>query len=205
MLFEGADRCGKSTQAARLVAALNARGVAAELWRYPDRTTAMGKMIDEYLRSKAEMTDGAIHLLFAANRWEKKEMMERKLREGVTLVCDRYSYSGVAFTAAKNAPGLDLNWCRAPEIGLPRPDALLYLELSLDEAARRGGFGEERYETTEIQRAVKQSFDDMKEGWWNIIDANRDMDVIQSEVLDIAVRTVEECKTGAELKRLWEK
>jgi|TARA_B100000683_G_scaffold244429_1_gene254619 dTMP kinase len=205
VLFEGADRCGKSTQAARLVAALNARGVAAELWRYPDRTTAMGKMIDEYLRSKAEMTDGAIHLLFAANRWEKKELMERKLREGVTLVCDRYSYSGVAFTAAKNAPGLDLNWCRAPEIGLPRPDALLYLELSLEEAARRGGFGEERYETTEIQRAVKQSFDDMKEGWWNIIDANRDMDVIQSEVLDIAVRTVEECKAGAELKRLWEK
>jgi hypothetical protein len=45
----------------------------------------------------------------------------------------------------------------------------------------------------------------MKEGWWNIIDANRDMDVIQSEVLDIAVRTVEECKAGAELKRLWEK
>ena len=37
----------------------------------------------------------------------------------------------------------------------------------------------------------------MKEGWWNIIDANRDMDVIQSEVLDIAVRTVEECKAGA--------
>ena len=36
-------------------------------------------------------------------------------------------------------------------------------------------------------------------------DANRDMDVIQSEVLDIAVRTVEECKAGAELKRLWEK
>ena len=78
MLFEGADRCGKSTQAARLVAALNARGVAAELWRYPDRTTAMGKMIDEYLRSKAEMTDGAIHLLFAANRWEKKEMKTDK-------------------------------------------------------------------------------------------------------------------------------
>ena len=194
-----------SAAARALAVGRDARGVAAELWRYPDRTTAMGKMIDEYLRSKAEMTDGAIHLLFAANRWEKKELMERKLREGVTLVCDRYSYSGVAFTAAKNAPVLDLNWCRAPEIGLPRPDALLYLELSLEEAARRGGFGEERYETTEIQRAVKQSFDDMKEGWWNIIDANRDMDVIQSEVLDIAVRTVEECKAGAELKRLWEK
>lgn len=36
----------------------------------PDRTTAIGKMIDAYLQSKAEMDDRAIHLLFAANRWE---------------------------------------------------------------------------------------------------------------------------------------
>jgi dTMP kinase len=200
VLFEGADRCGKSTQASRLVTRLNADGVRAELWRYPDRTTAMGKMIDEYLQSKAEMTDGAIHLLFAANRWEKKELMERKLSEGVTLVCDRYSYSGVAFTAAKNAPGLDLEWCRAPEIGLPKPDALLYLELSLEEAAKRGGFGEERYETTDIQRAVKKNFDAMKEDWWDVIDASRDMDDIQNQVVDIAKRTVEKCKAGEPLK-----
>jgi thymidylate kinase len=35
--------------------------------------------------------------------------MEAKLREGTTLVVDRYSFSGVAFSAAK---GLDLNWCK---------------------------------------------------------------------------------------------
>jgi len=200
VLFEGVDRCGKSTQASRLVTTLRARGVDAELWRYPDRTTAMGKMIDAYLMSKAEMTDGAIHLLFAANRWEKKELMERKLRDGVTLVCDRYSYSGVAFTAAKNVPGLDMEWCRAPEIGLPKPDTLLYMELSLDEAAKRGGFGQERYETTDIQRAVKQNFDAMKEDWWDVIDASRDMDAIHNEVVDIAMRAVDACKVGAPLR-----
>jgi dTMP kinase len=205
VLFEGADRCGKSTQAQRLVHALRERGVAAELWRYPDRTTAMGKMIDEYLRSKSEMTDGAIHLLFAANRWEKKELMERKLSEGVTLVCDRYSYSGVAFTAAKGVEGLDLDWCRAPEVGLPRPDALMYLELSLEEASRRGGFGEERYETNEMQRKVTENFEKMKENWWDIVDANRDMDVIHEEVVSIAMAAVEKCQQGEPLKRLWEK
>ena len=35
--------------------------------------------------------------------------MESKLREGITLLVDRYSYSGVAFSAAK---GLDLDWCK---------------------------------------------------------------------------------------------
>ena len=31
---------------------------------------------------------------------------------GTTLVVDRYAYSGAAFTAAKGAAGLDLDWCR---------------------------------------------------------------------------------------------
>jgi dTMP kinase len=35
-----------------------------------DRTTAIGKMLDAYLRSQAEMDDRAVHLLFSANRWE---------------------------------------------------------------------------------------------------------------------------------------
>jgi dTMP kinase len=35
--------------------------------------------------------------------------MEAKLREGVSLIVDRYSYSGVAFTAAK---GLPFEWCK---------------------------------------------------------------------------------------------
>lgn len=35
--------------------------------------------------------------------------MENKLHSGITLIVDRYSYSGVAFSAAK---GLDIEWCK---------------------------------------------------------------------------------------------
>lgn len=43
-------------------------------------------------------------------KWKDgRSLMESKLREGITLVIDRYSYSGVAFSAAK---GLDLDWCK---------------------------------------------------------------------------------------------
>lgn len=34
------------------------------------------------------------------------------LEAGTTLVVDRYAYSGAAFTAAKHATGLDLDWCK---------------------------------------------------------------------------------------------
>ena len=74
IVLEGTDRSGKSTQCARLVTALNAAGVPAELWRFPDRTTSVGQMLDAYLRGTPEgdADDAAVHLLFSANRWEKR-------------------------------------------------------------------------------------------------------------------------------------
>lgn len=85
IVFEGADRAGKSTQCQMLVEHLQAAGVAAELWRFPDRTTAIGKMINSYLTSQAEIDDAAVHLLFSANRWEKRCVCGRL--QWVGLVC----------------------------------------------------------------------------------------------------------------------
>lgn len=46
--------------------------VDAELWRFPDRFTAIGRMIDSYLTGETDTDDAAVHLLFSANRWEKR-------------------------------------------------------------------------------------------------------------------------------------
>lgn len=54
--------------------------------------------------------------------------------------------------------GLDYEWCRAPDIGLPAPDLTLFLSLSAEEAARRGGYGRERYEAVSIQTKVRELF-----------------------------------------------
>ncbi|PWZ16906.1 Thymidylate kinase [Zea mays] len=54
----------------------------------------------------------------------QKALMESKLLSGTTLIVDRYSYSGVAFSAAK---GLDIEWCKAPENGLIAPDLVILL------------------------------------------------------------------------------
>ena len=35
-----------------------------------DRTSSIGKLINEYLTNTREMDDHVLHLLFAANRWE---------------------------------------------------------------------------------------------------------------------------------------
>lgn len=37
-----------------------------------DRSTATGKIIDDYLSKKKDLPDQAVHLLFTANRWENE-------------------------------------------------------------------------------------------------------------------------------------
>lgn len=49
--------------------------------------------------------------------------METKLKSGTTLIVDRYSYSGVAFSSAK---GLDIDWCKVKDSrGIPRRSSIL--------------------------------------------------------------------------------
>lgn len=124
------------------VKSLSACGRQAHYINFPDRTTECGALINSYLTNKKEFSDEAIHLLFTLNRWEAKSNMEKMLREGTTLIVDRYSYSGVAFSAAK---GLDVEWCKAPEVGLLKPDLVLWLTMSASAISKRGGFGNERY------------------------------------------------------------
>lgn len=48
-------------------------------------------------------------------------------------------------------------------MGLPKPDLVIFLQLSPPEAALRGHFGAEKYETIVFQEAVKQKFEQLRE------------------------------------------
>ncbi|XP_059315741.1 thymidylate kinase-like [Lycium ferocissimum] len=154
IILEGLDRYGKTSQSSRLYKYLDEQGHSVESWRFPDRDTGVGKMISSYLANKAQLDDHAIHLLFSANRWDKRHRLKEKLR-GTSLIIDRYSYSGVAFSSAK---GLDIECCKASEVGLLDPDLVVYLDISPEKAAERGGYGGERYEQLEFQKKVSKSY-----------------------------------------------
>ncbi|XP_045906111.1 thymidylate kinase isoform X2 [Micropterus dolomieu] len=159
IVLEGVDKAGKTTQCKKLVQSLQQSSRPVEMMRFPDRTTTIGQLISAYLENKSDLEDHTVHLLFSANRWELVPLMKKKLEQGTTLVVDRYAFSGAAFTSAK--PGFCLDWCKNPDVGLPKPDLVMFLQLSPAEAALRGQFGEERYETSVFQRAVQQQFEQL--------------------------------------------
>ncbi|KAM6921821.1 thymidylate kinase [Xenentodon cancila] len=183
IVLEGVDKAGKTTQCKKLVRALQQSGQPAEMMRFPDRSTAIGKLINAYLEKTSDLEDHTVHLLFSANRWEQMPLMKKKLEQGITLVVDRYAFSGVAFTSAK--PGFCLDWCMKPEVGLPKPDLVMFLQLSPAEAALRGQFGAERYETGAFQKAVQQKFEQLMKDPsvnWQVIDASQSIEDVHNDI-----------------------
>ncbi|GFP55747.1 thymidylate kinase [Trichoderma asperellum] len=158
IVLEGLDRSGKTTQVKLLEQRFVEEGRPAKVMRFPDRTTAIGQMIDGYLKSNVELDDHAIHLLFSANRWEAANQIRAYLAAGITVVSDRFYHSGIVYSAAKKNPHLPLAWARSPDVGLPRPDLVLFLDLDEETARSRGGWGSEKYEKEEMQRTVRELF-----------------------------------------------
>ncbi|KAG0660836.1 Thymidylate kinase [Rhodotorula mucilaginosa] len=199
IVLEGLDRSGKSTQVEKLVATLQDRGIDAVTARFP------GKMIDSYLSQKSDLDDRAIHLLFSANRWERATQILEDLNRGRTVVCDRYAFSGIAFSVIK---GLSWSWCRAPDIGLPAPDLVLFLRVSSAVAEQRGGFGQERYEKREVQQKVAGAFkrlgETMPEGEWIEVDADQAMEDVHREIVSRVDTVLDSNKLDAPVQRLWE-
>jgi len=180
IVVEGCDRVGKTTQCKKLVERLKTQKVDVKFMNFPNRSTETGEMLDAYLRKKDNLNNEGIHLLFAVNRWEARNEMEKTLKAGTSIICDRYSYSGVAYSTAK---GLDFEWCKVAEKGLIKPDLVIYLTLSEETRAVRGGFGEERFDSTEMQKKVNKAFEKMMEApLWQVIDADKTEDKLGDEL-----------------------
>ncbi|XP_020932074.1 thymidylate kinase isoform X3 [Sus scrofa] len=125
-------------------------------------------------------------------RFPERPLIKEKLSQGITLVVDRYAFSGVAFTSAKE--NFSLDWCKQPDTGLPKPDLVVFLELQLAEAAARGGFGLERYESGAFQQRALQRFQQLMGDVtlpWKTVDASRSIEDVHGEIRALSEDTIQ--------------
>ena len=132
-----------------------------------------GKCLSGFGRCKCDCQIDSLevaHLLFSANRWEYATQIRETLASGVTVIMDRYAFSGVAYSVAQ---GLDMDWCTQADIGLPKPDCVIYLHTrnsrldfgpdvdlleTVEDVARVSNIANELLETQEIQISTERSF-----------------------------------------------
>ena len=158
--FEGLDGCGKSTQLARLAAALRAAGHDPLVTREPT-DGPWGRRIREMAKSgRAVAAEEEL-------RWfveDRREHAERELRPalaaGRLVLTDRYFLSSVAYQGAR---GLD--WQRIledSEAEFPVPDLVLIFDIppeqGLERVRARGAAVETVFEQAELQARVAEVF-----------------------------------------------
>ncbi|KIW29758.1 thymidylate kinase [Cladophialophora immunda] len=207
IVVEGLDRSGKSSQCQRLFEQFQSQGLKVRYVKFPDRATPTGQMINSYLTGEAQQDDHSIHLIFSANRWEAIKSISFDLLSGVNVIVDRYSFSGAVYSAAKQNPDLSIEWAWSPEIGLLKPDLLFFLDISSADAAKRGGYGAERYEKEEMQSRVRTLFKELFARLDGVaiyqVDAGRTMDAVAAEILSIVQgSTVEDGLVSGGLQKL---
>ncbi len=97
--FEGLDGCGKSTQLAKLSAALTAQGLSVVVTREPGGTRTGEKIRQLLLDTKtSSLTPMAeLALMFAARAQHIAEVIQPALAEGKIVLCDRFTDSTEAY------------------------------------------------------------------------------------------------------------
>ena len=105
--------------------------------------------------------------------------------------------------------GLSYPWCLAPDVSLPAPDLTLFLSLSPAAAATRGGFGAERYETSDLQLKVRKVFarigKEVGSKRWREVDAAGSLAEVEARVRgEVEGLLVRGGGVAEEVGRLWE-
>jgi dTMP kinase len=147
LTIEGIEGVGKSTQAARLSAALSARGIAHVVTREPGGTPLAEKIRELVLNSRDEALPPMAELLlmFAARAVHLSNHVEPNLQAGRWVVCDRFIDATYAYQGGgRRLSAAHIRQLEAMVQGTRRPDLTLLLDAPVEQAlsrARRRGAG----------------------------------------------------------------
>lgn len=118
--------------------------------------------------------------MYAENRYEHKEQIEKWISEGKIVVINRYSESNLAYGGAN---GLPLEWLANIESRMPRADYVFYLKLSPEVSASRKK-NRDRFEADlAFLKRVSSVYEALVEpGRWFTVSADQPKDLIHYEI-----------------------
>jgi dTMP kinase len=139
IVIEGGDSAGKHTQANLLNKHLKLKGHRCELISFPQYDTPFGELVARYLRGEYgaldELSPEIPCLLYALDRYQTKDTLDKALNDGVWFVADRYTQSNFGFQGAKfggEEQQRFIQWIEALEARLPQPDLVFYLYVPVE-------------------------------------------------------------------------
>jgi len=183
IVLEGTDKAGKTTQSRMLAEALKVLGKVCVVIDFPDYATPIGMEIKAFLDGKRDYPAEAKHLLFSANRWEKKKEIESMVENGTVVVMNRYWQSNLIYGAAN---GMDANWLLRLDKGLPKEDLVVVILVNPGVSSKRAETKDAFESDPQLAaRAYKNYLKYAKQFRWKIIDGSKSKDQVHQEVLKV--------------------
>lgn len=198
--LEGGEGSGKTTVLGRVAAYLQNRSMPYRITREPGGIEIAEKIRSIILDPAHTAMDARTEaLLYAASRSQHlAEVVEPALREGLTVLCDRFVDSSLVYQGHARGLGMEEVWSiNRFAIGNRMPDLTFYLDVEPEIGLSRIAVNQDR----EVNRLDMESLafhQKVREGYHLLIkanperivvlDANRPIHLVEQDI----VRTLEE-------------
>ena len=165
LVVDGLDGSGKTTQIERLHAWLTEHGQPHRVITFPDYDEPSSALVKQYLAgdfgtTAEEVSAYAASSFYAVDRYASyKHFWESDYRAGALILAARYTTSNAIYQLARTDRGewdSFLAWLSDYEyvkLGLPRPDAVCFLDMPTDVSQR---LLRERYHGDESKKDVHE-------------------------------------------------
>jgi dTMP kinase len=199
LTIEGIEGVGKTTQVARLSAALSARGIAHVVTREPGGTPLAEKIrgiVLDNARGEALPPTAELLLMFAARAVHLANHIEPHLRAGRWVVCDRFTDATYAYQGGGRRLNADhIRQLESLVQGTRRPDLTVLLDAPVAQALERARqrnsgaptdrFESERGEFFERVRAVYRARAAAEPERIAAIDAGQPVEQVAQRILEL--------------------
>lgn len=148
IVIEGLDGSGKATQTKLLYERLTAQGKKVRRLEFPDYGSPSAALVKMYLNGDfgerpEDVNAYAASAFYAVDRAASfLKDWKRGYQDDTVFLCDRYATSNIIYQMAKVPPGerdAFIAWqadFEYDKLGLPRPDAVLYLDVEPEVSQR---------------------------------------------------------------------
>ena len=183
IVIEGNDKAGKTSQSRMLAEALKISGKVCVILDFPDYTTPIGIEIKAFLEGNRNYPPEVKHLLFSANRWEKKKEIESMLENGTIIVMNRYWESNLVYGVAN---GMDVNWLLRLDKGLPKENIVLVILVNPSISAKRAEIQDAFESDPQLAAKAHENYVKFaKQFKWRIINGSKSKEQVHQDIMKI--------------------
>ncbi|MBI4812110.1 hypothetical protein HY798_01500 [Candidatus Falkowbacteria bacterium] len=183
IVFYGINNLGKTTQTKLLVEKLNSEGFKAQYLKYPVYgLEPSGRILNNYLREGNiyNLTPREAQIIYTLNRTQYEKELSDKLEDGVIVVAEDYTGTGLAWGMGA---GVDENFLKKINSHLLKEDVGFLFE---GERFKEATENNHRHETNDkLTNKVRQAHLKLAEEFgWMKINANLPIKKIQDIIWD---------------------